>query len=335
MKTMKKHRGTTILDSLWIWLFLMTIVFWGCAEKRHVVHKGPALKPPATIEKRRSSKIVKVSPGDREIIERMLRDAYDDWNGTPHHMGGCSKKGVDCSCFVRKIYEDVFHYDVKTLPRTVKGLSTMKKGKRINKNDLQPGDLVIFEQPPPWYKYHVGIYLGGNEFMHASKSKGVMISRMDDPYHWEKYYSKTRRLLKEKDKQEIVERRSPVGGAKGADEIVVDGIKMIEYGKASYYADKFHGRTTACGDRYDRNQLTAAHREPLSCGSVCRVTNLANEKGVVVVINDRGPFKKGRIIDLSHRAMKQLDGITDGVIGVKLEVLQIGENPNERLTQRH
>lgn len=206
MKTMKKYRRATVLNSLWAWLFLMTIVFWGCAEKRHIVNKEPVLKPPTTIDKQRLSKVLKEVPGDKEIIERILRDAYDDWNGTPHLMGGCSKRGVDCSCFVRKIYEDVFNYDIKTLPRTVKGLSSMKKGRHINKNDLQPGDLVIFEQPPPWYKYHVGIYLGENEFMHASKSKGVMISRMDNPYHWGKYYSKARRLLTEKDKQEIFER---------------------------------------------------------------------------------------------------------------------------------
>ena len=212
MKTMKKYRGTAILDSLWVWLFLVTIVFLGCAEKRNVVNKGPSLKPTATIEKRRPSKVVKEGAGDKEIIERILRDAYEDWNGTPHLMGGCSKRGVDCSCFVRKIYEDVFYYDLKALPRTVKGLSTMKKGRHINKNDLQPGDLVIFEQPPNWYKYHVGIYLGGNEFMHASKSKGVIISRMDDPYHWGKYYSKARRLLTEKNKIEIFERNGPVGG---------------------------------------------------------------------------------------------------------------------------
>lgn len=201
MKKMKKYRKAAILNSLWAWLFLMTIVFWGCAEKRHVVNKEPALQLPATIEKQRLSKVLQEGPGDKKIIEKILRDAYDDWNGTPHLMGGCSKRGVDCSCFVRKIYEDVFNYDIKTLPRTVKGLSSMKKGRHINKNDLQPGDLVLFEQPPPWYKYHVGIYLGGNEFMHASKSKGVMISRMDDPYHWGKYYSKARRLLTEKDKK--------------------------------------------------------------------------------------------------------------------------------------
>jgi cell wall-associated NlpC family hydrolase len=78
-----------------------------------------------------------------------------------------------------------------------------KKSRTVQKNNLQPGDLIIFKQPPPWYKYHVGIYLGGNEFMHASKSKGVMISRIDDPYHRAKYYSKARRLLTEKDKRKI------------------------------------------------------------------------------------------------------------------------------------
>jgi probable lipoprotein NlpC len=203
MKTMKKYGNAAILNCLWAWLFSMTIVFWGCAEKSYIVNQEPTLKPPDAIETHRPSKVLKEGSADQDIIERMLRDAYDDWKGTPHLMGGCDKRGVDCSCFVRKIYEDVFHYNIKTLPRTVKGLSIMKKGRAVKINDLQPGDLVIFKQPPPWYKYHVGIYLGGNEFIHASKSKGVMISRMDDPYHWAKYFSKARRLLTEKDKRKM------------------------------------------------------------------------------------------------------------------------------------
>jgi cell wall-associated NlpC family hydrolase len=200
---MKKHKNAAILTYLWAWLFSMTIVFWGCAEKSYIVNQEPTLKPSDAIETHRPSKVLKEGSADKHIIERMLRVAYDDWKGTPHRMGGCDKSGVDCSCFVRRIYEDVFHYDIQTLPRTVKGLSIMKKGRAVKKNDLQPGDLVIFKQPPPWYKYHVGIYLGGNEFMHASKSNGVIISRMDDPYHWAKYYYKARRLLTAKDKREI------------------------------------------------------------------------------------------------------------------------------------
>jgi rare lipoprotein A len=114
--------------------------------------------------------------------------------------------------------------------------------------------------------------------------------------------------------------QSHSGSSLKTDEIVDKEIKLVEYGKASYYADKFHGRTTACGEIYNRNQLTAAHKE-LPCGSVCRITHLDNGKSVVVVINDRGPFIKDRIIDLSHRAMKQLAGISAGVIDAKLELL--------------
>ncbi|MEJ2658544.1 MAG: hypothetical protein P8012_15360, partial [Desulfobacterales bacterium] len=129
METTKKYRNSSILNYLWAWLFSMTIVFWGCAETRHTINQKPTLKPPAAFEKHRLSKELKEGSGDKGIIERVLRDAYDDWKGTPHRMGGCDKRGVDCSCFVRKIYEDVFHYDIKTLPRTVKGLSIMKKGR--------------------------------------------------------------------------------------------------------------------------------------------------------------------------------------------------------------
>ena len=93
-----------------------------------------------------------------------------------------------------------------------------------------------------------------------------------------------------------------------------------EQGKASYYGDKFHGRPTASGEPYDRNKLTAAHKT-LSFGTVCKVTNLANGKSVQVSINDRGPHVKSRVIDLSYTAMQTLDGITAGIINVKVEIV--------------
>ncbi|RMH76875.1 MAG: septal ring lytic transglycosylase RlpA family protein [Calditrichaeota bacterium] len=98
-----------------------------------------------------------------------------------------------------------------------------------------------------------------------------------------------------------------------------------EYGKASYYGGKFHGRRTASGEIYDQNQLTAAH-PTLPFGTVCRVTNLANGRQVIVRINDRGPFIKGRILDLSYRAAQMLDAIGAGVIEVRVEVLRYGKN---------
>ncbi|MBN2011594.1 septal ring lytic transglycosylase RlpA family protein [candidate division KSB1 bacterium] len=98
-------------------------------------------------------------------------------------------------------------------------------------------------------------------------------------------------------------------------------IGDIQFGKASFYADKFQGEQTASGERYDRNLLTAANRT-LPFGTLCEVTNMANGKKVTVKINDRGPFSKGRIIDLSYRAMSILGGIDDGIIQVKVEVVE-------------
>jgi rare lipoprotein A len=100
----------------------------------------------------------------------------------------------------------------------------------------------------------------------------------------------------------------------------------VQYGKASFYGygDEFHGRKTANGEIFDRNAVTAAH-PTLPFGTFCRVTNLSNGKSVVVRINDRGPFKGGRIIDLSYGAAKRIDSVRTGVVDVKVEVLKIGK----------
>lgn len=102
-------------------------------------------------------------------------------------------------------------------------------------------------------------------------------------------------------------------------------VTSTETGKASYYSDQLHGKSTASGELYDRNKLTAAHKK-LPFGTMCRVTNLANGKSVKVRINDRGPFTKNRIIDLSYKAAAELDGIRAGIMEVRVEVL---ENKNK------
>ena len=94
-------------------------------------------------------------------------------------------------------------------------------------------------------------------------------------------------------------------------------------GIASYYADEFHGRTTANGETYDMYALTAAHRT-LPFNSRVRVTNLDNGKSVVVRINDRGPFKGERIIDLSLAAAKEVDMIPRGTANVTIDVIGAG-----------
>lgn len=90
-----------------------------------------------------------------------------------------------------------------------------------------------------------------------------------------------------------------------------------EIGLASYYADRFHGRRTASGERYDREEFTAAHRR-LPFGTVVRVTRLANGRSVVVRINDRGPFVRGRVIDLSYAAAREIGMLRKGVVKVQL-----------------
>lgn len=89
-------------------------------------------------------------------------------------------------------------------------------------------------------------------------------------------------------------------------------------GIASYYAARFQGRPTASGERFDNGRLTAAHRT-LPFGTRVRVTNLDNGRSVTVRVNDRGPFVKGRIIDLSVAAAKRLDMLRAGVARVRVE----------------
>ena len=93
-----------------------------------------------------------------------------------------------------------------------------------------------------------------------------------------------------------------------------------QLGLASYYAHRFDGRTTASGDEYDEGGMTAAHRT-LPFGTRVRVTNLSNHRSVVVTINDRGPHLKGRIIDLSPRAARELGFLQRGTTRVRVQPL--------------
>lgn len=95
-----------------------------------------------------------------------------------------------------------------------------------------------------------------------------------------------------------------------------DEVKFIEKGTASWYGPGFHGRKTASGERFNQNDLTAAHKK-LPLGSEATVTNLENGKSVEVEINDRGPYVQGRKIDLSKAAAKKIG--VEGTAKVKIE----------------
>ena len=91
-------------------------------------------------------------------------------------------------------------------------------------------------------------------------------------------------------------------------------------GQASWYGKRFHGKLTASGETYNMRAYTAAHKT-LPFGTVVRVINTANNKSVEVKINDRGPFFRGRVIDLSQKAFEQIGSTNQGVVPVRIEIL--------------
>ena len=101
---------------------------------------------------------------------------------------------------------------------------------------------------------------------------------------------------------------------------VAKATGVAEVGLASFYADKYHGKTTASGETFDMNALTAAHRT-LPFGTLVRVTQLDNNRSVTVRINDRGPFIEERVIDLSRAAAEQLQITRAGLAKVKVEII--------------
>lgn len=95
-----------------------------------------------------------------------------------------------------------------------------------------------------------------------------------------------------------------------------------QLGDASWYGPGFHGRKTASGEVFDMHARTAAHRT-LPFGTLVRVTRLDTGASTVVRINDRGPFKAGRVIDLSNGAARDIDMVRDGVVRVRIDVLRL------------
>jgi len=102
-------------------------------------------------------------------------------------------------------------------------------------------------------------------------------------------------------------------------------VLYSEEGYASYYSYEFHGKKTANGEIFDKDKPSAAHRT-LPLGTIARITNLKNGKSIILKINDRGPFKSGRILDVSYAAAVQLDFVNEGVTKVRIEVLEYGDN---------
>ncbi|SMY16363.1 NlpC/P60 family protein [Photobacterium aquimaris] len=156
---------------------LLSVV--GCSSSS--VNETVAKKPLTSTPKQTVAQSLPVNNG-------MFDGVYHTWKGTPYRYGGSSKKGIDCSAFVQVGYSSVYQ---KILPRTT--LELVKKGKQVKRHTAKEGDLVFFRTGRN--SRHVGIYLGNSEFLHASQSKGVIISRLDNPY-WKRHFWQIRRLDK-------------------------------------------------------------------------------------------------------------------------------------------
>ena len=110
----------------------------------------------------------------------------------------------------------------------------------------------------------------------------------------------------------------------------INSFGQTQTGKASFYADKFEGCTTASGEKYKHSKLTAAHKT-LPFGTVIRVKNLANNETIDVVINDRGPYVDGRIVDVSKSAAEKLGFVNKGLAEVEIQVVDAGDGKSKTL----
>ena len=135
------------------------------------------------------------------VVRQALLEQHQRWAGTPYRIGGTTDRGIDCSALVRNVFRDTF--DVE-LPRTT--YDQVHEGRPIDRQELQAGDLVFF-RPPGRYN-HVGIYVGNGYFLHASTSKGVIISRLDNSY-WQRYYWQSRRALEPTNLAQLSSRYTP------------------------------------------------------------------------------------------------------------------------------
>jgi lipoprotein Spr len=122
---------------------------------------------------------------DEQVSQNDFYDVIKEWLGTPYRYAGNSKKGIDCSGFVSMFYKLVFEIN---LDRSSADMFRTNVVKTKQKNDLQVGDLVFFAIKKKRIS-HVGIYLGDNKFVQSSRSNGVIISDLDEPYY-SKYFFK-------------------------------------------------------------------------------------------------------------------------------------------------
>ena len=144
-----------------------------------------ALNLPTKITTLQQSTAQRVSSSHAETLKSTLLRQYAQWQGTPYNLGGSTRRGIDCSALMQKIFSRHI-----SLPRTTH--QQKAKGMKVSRHELRVGDLVFFKSSPR--VPHVGVYIGDKQFIHASQKVGVTISRLDNPY-WAPRYETARRIV--------------------------------------------------------------------------------------------------------------------------------------------
>jgi cell wall-associated NlpC family hydrolase len=126
------------------------------------------------------------------ITREPFKYKVKEYLGIPYRRGGTSKKGMDCSNFVRIVYKRLFNIE---LPFSVRNQFRSSRLQKINEYEMQSGDLVFFSNTKKKRINHVGMYVSGGQFIHASSSSGIMFSRLDDPYWKNRFVGSKRHMI--------------------------------------------------------------------------------------------------------------------------------------------
>ena len=171
-----------IKSAIFLYLFIfLPLIYTSCKSKKIITDasKAKSLSSGSIKERYASLMNVKEKNLDNEKLYRFI----DNWIGVPYRNGGMDKKGVDCSAFTSLLTNEIYN---KQLPRTARLMA--EDVKRKFEKDLKEGDLVFFDFDGKKFS-HVGVYLHNNKFVHASTSKGVIISDLKDQWYY-KYFSR-------------------------------------------------------------------------------------------------------------------------------------------------